>query len=348
MEEMLAMVPDHPAGQHYLIHSYDTPTLASGALEVARKYGELAPQVPHALHMPTHIFTQLGLWSESIDLNERSVAAALVQGPLVDGLDNHYPHAMAYLIYAYLQTGQDTQARRLRDLASSVVGPFSQLNRMVFAAHLAGMPVRYALERHAWEEAAQLELRPAPSFPWDEGFTQFDAITYFGRTIGSARSGDARAAREALGMLRYALVGTETPGTASSLIWDGQTLAMAAQAWVEYAEGEAERAVTTMAAAAERSTSASALGPGELLPAGELLGDMYLELGRYDEALTTYEAVLERKPNRFNSLCGAARAAELGGKPGRARSHYQMLIQVADPSSSRDCLRSGRAFVTAG
>ena len=218
----------------------------------------------------------------------------------------------------------------------------------MFAAHLAGISVRYALERHAWEEAARLELRPAPSFPWDEGFTQFDAIIYFGRTIGSARSGDARAAREALGMLRSALVGTGTSGTASYLIWDGQTLAMAAQAWVEHAEGEVERAVTTMAAAAERSISAPALGPGELLPAGELLGDMYFGLGRYDEALAAYEAVLALRPNRFNSLCGAARAAELGGKPGRAKSHYQILIQVADPSSSRECLRSGRAFVTAG
>ena len=344
MEELLAMVPDHPAGQHYLIHSYDTPMLAADALEVAHMYGELAPGVPHALHMPTHIYTRLGLWSESIDLNERSVAAAWEQGPLVKGLDIHYGHALGFLIYAYLQKGQDAEARAVRDRVLSVEGPISQLNRQVFAAHLAGIPVRYALERHEWEEAAQLETRLAAGFPWDEGFGQYDALTYFGRAIGHARSGDARAAREALGQLKTSLAGS----TAALLIAYGPILSMAAEGWVEYAEGEVDRAVTTMAEAAERSISTTWLGLSELLPAGELLADLYLELGRHAEALTTYEAVLKRQPNRFNSLCGAARAAELVGEPGRARSHYQMLIQVADPSSSRECLRNGRAFVTAG
>ncbi len=345
MEELLARVPDHPGGQHYLIHAYDDLALAPDALDVAHMYGELAPGVPHALHMPTHIYTRLGLWTESIDLNELSVAAAWEQGPLVKGLDIHYGHALGFLIYAYLQKGQDAEARAVRDRVLSVEGPISQLNRTVFAAHLAGIPVRYALERHEWEEAAQLETRLAAGFPWDEGFGQYDALTYFGRAIGHARSGDARAAREALGQLQTSLAGS----TETLLIANGPILSMAAEGWVEYAEGEVDRAVTTMAEAAERSISVLPwLGLGELLPAGELLADLYLELGRHAEALTTYEAVLKRQPNRFNSLCGAARAAELVGEPGRARSHYQMLIQVADPSSSRECLRNGRAFVTAG
>ncbi len=345
MEELLARVPDHPAGQHYSIHAYDTPALAPEALEVARMYGQLAPRVPHALHMPTHIYTRMGLWSESIDLNELSVEAAWEQGPLVEGLDIAYGHALAFLIYAYLQTGQDAEARAVRDRALAVEGPISQLNRTTFAAHLAGIPVRYALERHAWDEAAQLATRSAAGFPWDEGFGGYDAFTYFAQAIGHARSGDARAARDALGRLQA----TVAASTEALVISNGPILSMAAEAWVEYVEGEVDRAVTMMAAAADGSDSVSPIaGLSELLPARELLADMYLELGRHAEALTTYEAVLQRQANRLNSLCGAARAAELGGDPGRARTHYQTLDQVADPNSSRDCVRSGRAFLNAG
>lgn len=344
MQELLALVPDHPAGQHYLIHVYDAPALAQGALEVAREYGELAPRVPHALHMPTHIYTQLGLWSESIDLNQRSAAAAWEQGPLVDGLDVAYGHPLGFLIYAYLQTGQDAEALEVRDRALAVSGPISPLNRTVFAAHLAGIPVRYALERHEWEEAAQLETRSATDFPWEEGFADYDAVTYFGQAVGHARGGDPRAAREAFDQLQTTL----STSTAPLLIGYGPILSMSAEAWVEYAEGQVDRAVSTMMAAAEGSMSATWIGPGELLPAEELLADLYLELARHDEALTTYEAVLRRYPKRFNSLCGAARAAELAGNPGLARSHYRTLNQVADPNSSRECLLSGRAFLKVG
>ena len=345
MEKLLARVPDHPAGHHYLIHAYDTPTLAPRALEVARSYAELTPEVPHALHMPTHIFKHLGLWSESIDLNERSAAAAWEQGQRNNIIEFHYPHALAFLLYAYLQTGQDTEAQAVRDRASSVEGPFSGLNLTAFAAHLAEIPVQYALERHTWEEAGQLEPRLPASFPWDGRFAQYDAVTYFGRTIGYARSGDAEAAREALVQLQSAVVGTGTRGTVSYLIWDGQTLSMAAQAWVEYAEGKVEQAVTTMAAAAERSTS---LPPGNWplpLPPGELLGDMYFELGRYDKAITTYEAVLDRLPNRFNSLSGAARSAEMSGKTDKAKEYYSKLIEIVVEESTRPAVEQARAFL---
>ena len=335
MEELLDKVPDHPAGHHYAIHAYDSPTLASKALDVARSYGELTPEVPHALHMPTHIFTQRGLWSESIELNERSAAAAWKQGQRNNGIDGHYPHALAYLIYAYLQTGQDTKAQAVRDRALSVEGPFSQLDIESFARHLAEIPVLYALERHAWEEAAQLEPGLPASVPWDERFAQYNATTHFGRTIGYARGGDARAAREALVQLQSALIGTGLPG--------GQTLSMAATAWVEYAEGEFEQAVITMAAAAERSISVS--WSRQPLPAGELLGDMYLELGRYEEALTAYEAVLDRQPNRFNSLYGAARSAELFGSPEKAKEYYGKLVEMTVDESTRPEVEQARAFL---
>ena len=301
--------------------------------------------MPHALHMPTYIFTQLGLWTESIDLNERSAAAAWKQGQRNNAIDVSYPHALSYLIYAYLQTGQDSAAQAVRDRAAAVEGPFSALNINVFAAHLAEIPVLYGLDRHAWEEATQIETRLPASFPWDERFAQFDALAYFGHTIGHARSGDPRAAREALVQLQSAIVGTETPGTVPYLIWDGQALSMAAEAWVSYAEGEFERAVMTMAAAAERSASLHDSSWRLPLPSGELLGDMYLELGRYDEALTTYEAVLERMPNRFNSLYGAARSAELSVSPEKAKEHYGKLIEMTIGESTRPEVERARAFL---
>ncbi len=345
MKELLERVPDHPGAHHYAVHAYDYLPPDAWAPEVARSYGKLAPEVPHAIHMPTHIFTSLGLWSESIDLNERSVAAAWEQGRRSMGLDNHYPHALSYLIYAYLQTGQDARAQQIVERVSSMEGPISQLNRMVFAAHLADIPVRYTLERHAWEEAAQLKVRATTAFPWDQ-YPQFDAVTYFGRTIGSARVGDAAAAGAAIAGLRAALERAGPQGTASWLIWDAQTLLMAAEAWVDYANENFERAVTTMAAAAERSISASMLGPGELLPAGELLGDMYLELGRHDEAMTTYETVLNRLPNRFNSLYGAGRSAELGGDTQKAMDYYKKLVELsAKAEPEREGLRQARAYL---
>ena len=337
MQTLLARVPDHPAAHHYAIHAYDYLRLDTWAPEVARSYGGLAPEVPHALHMPTHIFTSLGLWSESIALNERSAAAAWKQGRRSMGLDNHYPHALSYLIYAYLQTGQDAPARQILERAISVEGPFSKLNRMVFAAHLAGIPVRYALERHAWEEAAQLKIRAASAFPWDE-YPQFDAVTYYGRTIGSARLDDAPAARAAVAALRSSLELAGPQGTSSWLIWDDQTLLMVAEAWVDYANEDVEGAILKMRNAAERSESATELGPGQLLPAAEQLADMYLELGRFQEALTTYEDVLSTLPNRFNSHCGAAHAAELLGDAERARSHRAALdAMLSDDESARDC-----------
>lgn len=344
METLLGLVPDHPAGQHYLIHAYDTPAHASEALEVARNYGDLAPEVPHALHMPTHIYTQLGLWPESVEANELSAATALEQGPLVDGVDVAYGHPLGYLIYAYLQRGQDTEAKAVRDRALAVEGPFGQLNLTTFAAHLAAIPVRYALERHEWEEATQLETRPAPAFPWDEGFTEYDAVTYFGRAIGHARSGSPGAAHEALDQLRTTLAATTGP----LLTANGPSLLLSAEAWVTYSEGDEEAALATMMAAAEGSMSLTWAGLSEFLPAGELLADMYLDLGRHSDALAAYETVLQGHPRRLNSLCGAARAAELAGDPGLARSYYGTLDQVTDPNSSRDCLVRARAFLGAG
>jgi tetratricopeptide (TPR) repeat protein len=344
METLLGLVPDHPGGQHYLIHAYDSPEFASGALEVARSYGELAPRVPHALHMPTHIYTQLGLWPESVELNELSAAAASEQGPLVDGIDIAYGHPLGYLIYAYLQRGQDAEAEAVRDRALSVEGPFSALNLTTFAAHLAAIPVRYALERHEWEEAAALGTRLAAGFPWEDGFTEYDAVTYFGRAIGHARSGNAVGARVALEQLRTALAATTGP----LLSANGPALLLSAEAWAAYADGDVDSALETMVASAEAASSVTWAGLSEILPAGELLADMYLDLGRHADALAAYDDVLERQPHRLNSLCGAARAAELVGELAETRSYYRTLGRLTDSESTRGCLKTGRAFLDAG
>jgi tetratricopeptide (TPR) repeat protein len=341
MKALLGLVPDHPGGQHYLIHAYDTPTLAMNGLDVARSYGELAPEVPHALHMPTHIYTQVGLWPESVDLNEASAEAAFEQGPLVDGLDVAFGHPLDYLIYAYLQRGQDEEAKAVMERALAVEGPFSPLNLTTFAGHLAAIPVRYALERHEWVEAGQLETRAAAHFPWDEGFVEYDAVSYFGQAIGHARSGNPAAARSSLQRLQATLAGP----TAPLLTANGPVLLLSAEAWVRYSEGDEEGALATMATSAQRSTSLTWAGLSEFLPAGELLGDMYLDVGRYSEALTAYETLLRRQPNRLNSLCGAARAAELAGDLREARSYYETLGRITDPDSSRTCLQMGRAFL---
>ncbi len=340
MKGLLEQIPDHPGAHHYAIHAYDYVRPDTWALEVARSYGKLAPEVPHTLHMPTHIFSSQGLWSESIEQNERSAAAAREQGLRGAGLDNHYPHALGYLVYAHLQSGQDGRASQIVDQLRAVEGPFSQLNRMVVAAHLTGIRVRYVLERHAWHEAAQLEVRATKAFPWNE-YPQFDALTEYGRAVGLARLGDAEAATAALAGLHTALDRAGPQGTSSWLIWDDEVLEMTAAAWVDFVNKDIEGAVPKMEAAAKRSVTANTLGPGELLPAAEQLADMYFELGRYREALTTYEAVLARLPNRLNSICGVARAADLLGDPDLVEPHRESLEAVMRSEAAGRCLTNG-------
>jgi hypothetical protein len=183
MDELRVRVPDHPAAHHYAIHMYDTPSLASRALETARSYARLTPDVPHALHMPSHIFTRLGLWSESIEMNERSAAAARDQGQRSGQLDFHYAHAAAYLVYAYLQVGQDDRAHEVVTHGRSLEGPFSDLNLITFAGHLTAMPVRYVLERHAWEEALSSGPRGPTRFPSIDSHSTKPSITSLTRSV---------------------------------------------------------------------------------------------------------------------------------------------------------------------
>ncbi len=343
-ESVLERIPDHPGGHHYVIHAYDYPPLAERALEVARNYGRIAPEVPHSLHMPTHIFTRLGLWQESIDWNKRSAVAAWNTSDRDIGMLHHL-HALDYLAYAYLQQSRDVEA--LAVLESMLAIEDDILGYTGSGYPLSAIPARYALERQQWTDAAGLEPRQPASFPWDE-FPQFEAITHFARAMGAARSGHPAAAREALDEL--AALRDGLPGMGPRGYWRGQIAIQhtAALAWTLYAEGDRVAAIETARAAAEMeaATEKHPVTPGEILPASELLGDMLLEIGRPAEALAAYQAALERSPGRFNSLYGAGRAAEMSSDRVTANEYYDRLIEIAaDADTERPRLLAAQSFL---
>ncbi|HVS03114.1 MAG TPA: tetratricopeptide repeat protein [Thermoanaerobaculia bacterium] len=346
-EGILAKMPDHPGAHHYTIHAYDWPPLAEQAIEAARGYGEIAPEVPHALHMPSHIFTRRGLWSESIAWNARSEAAAAEHR--IDGaVSMHQLHALDYLAYAHLQRCQDGAAREAASRMAALEEPYHA--HLATAYTLASVPARIALERQRWADAAALKPRTPAGFPWDR-FPAVEAITHFARALGAARSGDGAAARAALARMEA----LRDQAAATSGYWADQVeiQRLAAQAWLDYGEGRRDEALATMRQAAEKEagTEKHPVTPGEVLPARELLGDMLLEMGRHEEALAAYEAALERSPNRVNALWGAGRAAEALGRADAARRHYQALLDTcaeADAGVQAERLAHARQALAGG
>ena len=334
LEAELARQPDHPGVVHYLIHTYDYPPLAERGLEAADRYAELAASAPHALHMPSHIFTRLGLWDRSIETNRRSAEVARA-GKEVNG----ELHARDYRVYAYLQTGRDEAARQAIAEALQFAGTESTSPAGPFA--LAAMPARFALERSAWEEAANLT-------PQSSDFAFADAMTHFARAVGLARSGkpDAAAADvEALQRLADAL-------RASSAYWAEQVdiQHMAATAWIAYAEGRRDEALAMMRRAAEieAGTEKHVITPGPLAPAREQLAEMLLAADRPAEALAEFEAVQRVEPNRFRALAGAGRAAELAGDRAAAKRYYGQVVEMAAAADTvRPEIEAARAFVSA-
>jgi tetratricopeptide (TPR) repeat protein len=340
---VLEQLPDHPGAHHYIIHAYDNPALAAEAAEVARSYREVAPSVPHALHMPTHTLTRLGLWQESIEWNRRSADAAL-ERPVGGQVSLHYFHALDYLAYAYLQGAQDEHALAVLRELQEVEQPHQV--HMASAYTLAAVPARLALERHQWEAAADLTPRQPEGYPWETA-PAVEAITHFARALGAARSGRFEQARADLAAL--AALEERVP-TTGSYNWRTQVEVqrLSALAWLQFEEGDHATALATMSAAAdlEATTEKHPITPGEVLPARELLGDMLLELERPTEAVSKYEEALGRSPNRFNSLYGAGRAAELGGDTASAVRYYQALLEVtAQADSPRERLEHARAYV---
>ena len=324
LEKLFEAEPDHPGLAHYIIHTYDVPALAPQALEAARRYSRIAPDAPHALHMPSHTFTRTGYWEDSIESNVAAAAAAKREGQTAEEL-----HASDYLMYAYLQTAQDEAARHMLDslpeIASrfdpkAVIGGAGGPSAGYFA--LAAIPARFALEREQWKDAAQLTPRETP-FPYTE------AMTWFARGLGAARLGQAQAASESAAALAQI---RERLSKASENYWAQQVEIeeLEIRAWAALANGKKDEALRQMQSAAELEdgTEKSAVTPGPLAPARELLGDMLLELKEPKAALEQFEATLKNEPKRYRALYGAAQAAQLSGNSGASQGFFRELLKV--------------------
>ena len=323
LERLAPAQPDHPGFVHYIIHAYDVPRLAPKALEAARRYAKIAPSAPHALHMPSHTFTRLGYWQDSIDTNIASAAAARREGATGEEL-----HAMDYQTYAYLQTAQDGLARLLIDTLPEVSGRFDPSRSGSAAPPLAGVfalaaiPARYALERGAWSDAARLALRPSR-------FPQADAITWFARGLGAAQSGDLQAARAAVDALQQLEAQLTKAG---ETYWAEQVAIqrLGVSAWTAFKDGRADEGLTTMRSAADREdrTEKNAVTPGPIAPAREQLGYMLIAAGRPADALAAFDITLAKEPNRYRALAGALNAAQLTGSTSAGSKYVASLLTL--------------------
>jgi hypothetical protein len=330
--------PDHPGAMHYLVHANDAPGRERESLEITRRYEALAPRNPHALHMPTHIYTRLGDWDGVIAGNLRAAEAALEYPAGENGelVWDELPHAIEYLVYAYLQQGLDDQAAAQieRLLATEHLEPSFKT-----AFHLASTPARYALERQAWNEAASIAAREPAFIDWNR-FAWPEAIQRFARGLGSAHLGrldQARAEVEHLDRLEAATRDAGEDLFARNI----RVLHLELSAWLAHVEGREEAGLALMQEAAELETSTPkhAVTPGPTLPAHELLGDLLMEQERPAPALASYERSLALHPRRFNSVLGAARAARALGEETRARAYFRALVDLADARSRRPGLR---------
>jgi hypothetical protein len=337
LDKLFEQEPTHPGLAHYIIHTYDVPALADRALPAARRYAEIAPDAPHALHMPSHTFTRTGYWQESIDSNLAAAAAARREGQTAEEL-----HSSDYEIYAYLQTGQDEAARKILDSLPEIASRFDP-NAVISGAGgpsvgyfaLAAIPARYALERQDWKQATQLALRETP-FPYT------DAMTWFARGYGAARLEQTATAQNSAKALQQIRDGLRN---ANETYWTQQVeiQELAVGAWAALAAGRKEEALQRMKLAAELEdgTEKSAVTPGPLAPARELLGEMFLQMNQPAQALEQFEATLKKEPGRFRALYGAAHAAQLTENRDARQKYFRELLKV--------CVRAdnpGRSEIT--
>ncbi|HET6222969.1 MAG TPA: tetratricopeptide repeat protein [Dongiaceae bacterium] len=315
LEKIAARQPQHPGVWHYMIHLYDYPPIAQQGINAARQYAKVAPDAPHALHMPSHIFTRVGYWSESIASNKASAQVAKEDKEAGDQL-----HANDYLVYAYLQLGQDRKAREVITEMMTVANVNPNVRAGTYA--LAASPARYMVERGDWQGAATLEVRSAPGF-------YVDAITHFARALGAARSGKPEAAEPDLAKLvelRDKLL------AAKDAYWAEQVDVQwrVASAWQLQATGKKDEALAAMSAAADQEdkTEKSPVTPGPLAPARELYGQMLMQAGKPADALAQFEKTLAKEPNRLGAYVGAARAAKAAGDVDKARSYYAKIVAL--------------------
>ena len=325
LTELYKKYPNHPGLAHYIIHAFDAPPLAQFALDAAKQYADIAPSAPHALHMPSHTFTRLGYWDESIESNRRS---ADLEPPA------NKAHAQDYMVYAFLQRGMDDSAKAVlarrpagKEGYYSPAGALSGYNALAMSA-------RYELEREDWKAAATLPAISAPSFG--------EAVVVFARALGAARSGDAAAAEAEMKTLESVVAERKEKNDAywATLI-EAQRLAVGA--WVAHAKGQHDVALQTARAAAdmEDKYEKHAVTPGPLIPARELLGDILLVHGKPADALVAYEETLKREPNRFRALLGAAKAAKASGNAAAQKKYKQQLDKLLVPNAPRRTLLSG-------
>lgn len=336
--------PNHPGIVHYIIHNYDNPELAEIALPAARKYASIAPASAHAQHMPSHIFIRLGLWDESIRSNLASISSAqcYAESMKLNANWDEELHGLDYLVYAYLQMGNnelaETQLKYLNNIKKVSADNF----KVAYA--YAAIPARYALENRKWKEAAALEVTPA-SFPWDK-FPWQKAIIHFARLMGKVHTDDVAGATKELDVLKSlqaALLNQKDEYKAKQV----EVQIKSGEAWIELKKGNNEKAIALMQQSAdlEDKTEKHPVTPGEVLPAREMLADMWFALQQPAKALETYEADMKRHPNRFNALYGAGLAAEKSGNVQKAETYYSKLSQIAGSTANRPELNAARGFL---
>src|SRR5213082_2371706 len=333
LNPLLQKYSDHPGVAHYLIHAADLPELASQGLEAARRYAAIAPDSSHALHMPSHIFVRLGLWQDSINSNIAANASGAHAAEMRLAEAHYQTHAMDFLSYSYLQSGQEAKAREVIELTDHIVGA----NDEDKADSRASLAARTALELHRWKEAAALPI-PADRKNWDDA-------TFWARAIGAARSGDIPAAESALKELTELVAERENrarkEGYGAST--EKPSDLREAEAWLAFAQGKSDEALEELRAAADRQDKNGGESVG--IPAREMLADMLLELKRPAEAIAEYRTALKNSPNRFDALLGAARAAQAAGDASAAQTFYAQLTSVCSPGADRPELAEAKTYL---
>ena len=347
LEKLRKQNPNHPGVVHYLIHAYDYPQLAQRGLASAQSYASIAPWVPHALHMPSHIFTRLGMWDESIAANRASAEASRAYSAMRhrDATEAEELHALDYLAYSYLQEAQDAEAKKIVDLAAKVKKTNPELEFSAAYA-LAAIPTRYAFERNDWAAAANLSI---PNVPHWSSFPFMEALIEYGHALGRAHTGDVEGARKAIARMQQLRDATKDPKF--NYFKSHLDLQMqAASGWVAAAEGKKNEAIDMLrrAADSEDILGKHPVSPGAFVPIREQLGALLLEMGQPTEAQREFEAALKIYPGRFRGLYGAAQAAEQAGDNQSANRYYTKLAaQTSKAGGSRDELNHVREFLSA-
>ncbi len=345
LEKAFAAEPNHPGVAHYLIHSYDFPPIADKGLDAARRYAKIAPAAPHAQHMPSHIFTRLGYWQESIDANRVSADAAkaeLRQAKL-DASSYNALHAMDYIEYATLQLAKDKEAKAVLDELRGIQKLDTE--HFVAAFAFAAIPARYALERRQWAEAAELTLQPQ-TLSWQK-FPQAESIVWFARGVGAARGGNVESAKRDLARLEAL---RDSMKAAKNNYWADQTeiQRLAVAGWIARAEGKNDEALALLrqAADAEAATEKHPVTPGSIQPTREMLAELLMDLGQPAKALAEFEASQRTDPNRFHGIAGAARAAAQTGDRDRARRYYtELLVLAKSADSERPEIKQAKTYL---